>query len=92
MNLSVIPEETLNQLINDISEIKGLINSKMLESNPEKWLNKKEAKQKLNVCLKTLDNYLKKGIIPHTQFGAKIYIKQSDIDEHLERHYVKKNF
>ena len=88
-NLTLIPTERLNSFQADLNEIKNLLQQKEKQSDFNKWHSKKEAHIKLKVCLKTLDNYLLKGILPYSRFAGKIYIKASDIEAHLERNYIK---
>jgi excisionase family DNA binding protein len=90
MNFIVIPQEKLDLFETSLSEIKNLLQIKQPENDSPKWISKAEACKRLNVCSKTLDSYLKKGIIPFTQFKSKIYIKSSDIENHLEKYYVIK--
>lgn len=90
MNFNVISEESINQLMQEIAEIKNLLVSNANRMDAQKWVSKAEACKTLRVCSKTLDNYLKKGVIPYTQYASKIYIKSSDIEFHLEKNYIKK--
>ena len=90
LSLSVIPTATINQLQADMLEIKSLLSKKFSEEEKNKWLPKIEARKRLNVCLKTFDNYLSKGILPYSRFAGKIYIKASDIEFHLQKHYISK--
>jgi hypothetical protein len=91
MNFVVIPQEKLDFFESSISELLTLAKTKQPVNDSPKWINKKDAARQLNVCSKTLDTYLKKGIIPFTQFKSKIYIKASDIEAHLEKYYVTKS-
>ena len=91
MEFVVIPKEKLDLLETSLSEIKDLLTTKQPVNESPKWICKKEASKKLNVCSKTFDSYLKKGTIPFTQFKSKIYVKASDIEAHLEKYYVTKN-
>ena len=91
MNLQLIPQEKVEQIESYLIEIKGLLQNKPKSSETPTRVNKKEGAKMLNVCSKTFDSYLKKGIIPYTQFKSKIYIKTSDIEKHLEKYYITKN-
>jgi len=88
LNLSVIPTATINQLQADMLEIKSLLIRNKEEEEKSKWLTKKEARARLNVCLKTFDTYLSKGVIPYSRFAGKIYIQAKDIEAHLQRNYI----
>lgn len=91
MTFTVIPQEKIDFFESSFNEIKELLKAKEPVKDSPKWISKKEACQRLDVCSKTLESYLKKGIIPFTQFKSKIYLKASDIDRHLEKYYITKN-
>ena len=90
MELSLIPTDRLDSLQADITEIKNLLNEKNKQADLNKWLSKKDARIKLKVCQKTLDNYLAKKVLSYSRFAGKIYIKASDIEAHLQRNYISK--
>jgi hypothetical protein len=89
-HLTLIPIERLDSLQANLDEIKSLIKERNHLADLKKWHSKQEARIKLNVCMKTFDNYLAKGIIPYSRFAGKIYIKASDIEAHLQRNYISK--
>lgn len=91
LSLSVIPTSTITQLQADMEKIISLLSLKNEEAEKNKWYPKKEARSKLNVCQKTFDTYLAKGILPYSRFAGKIYIKASDIEAHLQKHYISKS-
>jgi hypothetical protein len=90
MELSLIPTEKLDSLLSDIAEIKTILHEKNKQADLNKWLSKPDARIKLKVCQKTLDNYLLKGVLPYSRFAGKIYIKAADIEAHLQRNYISK--
>lgn len=98
MNLLAIPEERINHFESSLNQINSKIESilqersqvNQLSLDSSKWISKQEAAKRLNVCGKTIDSYMKKGILPYSQFKSKLYIKPSDIDRILEKHYVNK--
>lgn len=90
MVLQAIPQEKVDQIESYLIEIKSLLEKKHQETESPSWIDKKEGAKRLSVCSKTFDSYLKKGIIPFTQFKSKIYIKASDIEKHLEKYYITK--
>jgi len=87
-NLTLIKSEQVEAIHLELQEIKKLILQGNKEADQNKWLSKQEARERLKVSLKTLDNYLHKGIIPYSRFAGKIYIKAGDIQAHLERNYI----
>lgn len=86
--LALIEFEEIKEIRQELKEIKNLILKKNQEDISNQWLPKPEAKKRLNVCLKTLDNYLQRGILPYSRFAGKIYIKAEDIEAHLQRNYI----
>jgi excisionase family DNA binding protein len=53
------------------------------------WLTGNEVIYLLGISKRTLQSYRDRGILPFAQIGRKIYYKASDIDEYLDRHYIK---
>lgn len=90
MDVTLIPTEKFDSLKADLNEIKLILKEKKNQSEFDRWNTKQEARTKLHVCMKTLDNYLIKGILPYSRFAGKIYIKASDIEAHLQRNYITK--
>jgi len=87
-NLTLIQSEKIDSIQNQLQEIILLITKGHKEKLNSEWLPKPEARKRLHVCQKTLDNYLAKGILPYSRFAGKIYIKALDIQAHLEKHYI----
>ncbi len=88
-NLTLIQSERIDFIQHELLEIKSLLQNSQREKLKNEWLPKTEARKSLNVCLKTFDVYLSKGILPYSRFAGKIYVKASDIQAHLEKHYIK---
>lgn len=58
----------------------------------KKWLTSDDVCKILLISKRTLVSYRAYGTIPFSQIGRKIYYKASDIDDYLERHYIKANY
>jgi MerR family transcriptional regulator, repressor of the yfmOP operon len=54
-----------------------------------KWLSTDEVCHLLMISKRTLQSYRDQKTLPFSQIGRKIYYKSLDIDEYLERHYIK---
>lgn len=87
-NLTLIQSEKVEAIHSELQEIKKLLQVSKFEADQKRWLTKQQAREGLHVSLKTLDNYLHKGVIPYSRFAGKIYIKAGDIQAHLERNYI----
>lgn len=80
----------LQQILDKLETIDSKIESvESKNSLEEDWLSNKEVASILRVTPRTLQNYRDNGLIPFSQVGSKIYYKSSEIEEHLNRHYVK---
>ena len=86
-----IEVKKLEQIETDLAFIKEYLIKGNKESLSDEWIESKQASKELKVCPKTWENYRKKGIIPFSQFGSKIWVKRKDIDLFLERNYIKKS-
>ena len=72
--------------------MKTLINYNQKYQVRTKWLSSEEVCHLLLISKRTLQTYRDRGILPFAQVGRKIYYKASDIDEYLDRHYIKANY
>ena len=74
-------------------ELKGELNSINKRLNKDEkipkviWLDNQEIMQLLKISKRTIQHYRDTGLIAFSQVGNKIYYKQSDIEEMLEKHY-----
>ena len=57
--------------------------------NEERFLSNNEVSKKLNVSLRTLQEWRDTGLIPFIQIKGKIIYRQSDIDKLLQKHYFE---
>lgn len=91
LNIPIITSEEMDLLFREIGEIKKLIQSLKLENQINLRYSKQEARQILKVSQKTMDNYLNHGVLPFSQYKAKIYIKATDLEDFFNKYYVNKN-
>ena len=57
--------------------------------NGERFLSSHEVSKKLNVSLRTLQEWRDTGVIPYIQIKGKIIYRQSDIERLLQTYYNK---
>ena len=57
--------------------------------NGERFLSNHEVSKKLNVSLRTLQEWRDTGLIPFIQIKGKIIYRQSDIDKLLQKYYFE---
>src|SRR5262245_26327758 len=47
----------------------------------EGWVGKKEAAQHLSISQRTVDNWMRKGLLPYIRLGRAVRFKLSEVDE-----------
>jgi hypothetical protein len=59
-----------------------------------KWLtsDSDEGCHILRISKRTDQAYWDRGILPFVQISRKIYFKAYDLDDYMERHYIKANY
>lgn len=82
----LIPEDDYKAILKGIEEIKDLINGKAAEQAKTRWIESNEARQMLGVSPKTWQAYRDERVLPFSQFGRKIYVRQSDLEAFFEKH------
>jgi hypothetical protein len=86
--LHLIPERELNSLKQEIQAIKNILERKPSEQFKFAWVESRKVPPLLGISLKTWQNWRDKGIIPYSQFGAKIYVNLSDLNAALEANKI----
>jgi len=90
MEVITITSEAFQKIMNDISEIsKSLNNTNYKQPLSENWLDIADVCQLLHISKRTLQSYRDNGTLSFSQIGGKIYFKASDIEQHLNKHYIK---
>lgn len=54
---------------------------------PEGYITKAEVARRLQKKLRTIDNWMKRGILPYYKMGRSVSFKWSDVQTHLQSHY-----
>jgi excisionase family DNA binding protein len=53
---------------------------------PEDFITKVEVAKRLNKTLRTVDNWMKRGLLPYFKIGRSVAFKWSDVETHLANH------
>lgn len=88
-SLQLIENEELLQLKQDISDIKETLKKRPEELFQFRWIESKRVPELLNISNRTWQQWRDKRLIPFSQFGAKIYVRLSDIEALLESHKIE---
>ena len=84
----VLPEEELEALRSGLSEIRTLILNSQEQAFKGRWVESEEARKQLGVSSRTWQIMRDNRTIPFSQFGRKIYVRQSDIESFLEGNLI----
>ena len=90
MELVTLTSEAYLQLVSKIDLLRAVLEKdRKLSPLSETWLDIQEVCALLKVSKRTLQTYRDNNVLPFSQMNGKIYFKASDIEEHLENHYIK---
>ena len=82
-------KEFISSLDSMLSGIESIVKHYKPHLNGERFLSNHEVSKKLNVSLRTLQEWRDTGLIPFIQIKGKIIYRQSDIDKLLQKHYLE---
>ena len=82
-------KEFISSLDSMLNGIESIVKHYKPHLNGERFLSNNEVSKKLNVSLRTLQEWRDIGLIPFIQIKGKIIYRQSDIDKLLQKHYFE---
>lgn len=86
----IVPQVLLDELIQDVKAVKEICQDRFKSNeNSSEWLTSEEARKVLAVSAKTWQQYRDKRIIPFSQFGRKIYVRRTDLDDFMRNHEIR---
>ena len=83
-----IPKAELEALKSNQEEMKSLILNNKKEEYLNRWVESGEARKQLKVSERTWQRMRNERVIPFSQFGRKIYFRQSDIEAFLNSNLI----
>ena len=88
MEAVILTKEQFNTMLASIEEIKSKLDKQ--NKNPEEtFLDNQEFLLLMKISKRTAQTWRDEGKISFSQVGNKIYYKLADVEELLEKHYVK---
>ena len=82
-------KKIISSLDSMLKDIEIIVKHYKPHLNGERFLSNNEVSKKLNVSLRTLQEWRDTGLIPFIQIKGKIIYRQSDIDKLLQKHYFE---
>ncbi len=77
--------ELMQKLINEVSELKEVINNLFLEDRPLKYLSVSEAAEFLKISESTLYTKVSKNQIPFMKPDKILYFSQNDLEDYINK-------
>jgi len=91
LSMAVIPQSFLNGLMDEVREVKSLLQKKSEEEVNNQWVESTQVRKILGISAKTWQTYRDEKRIPFSQFGRKIYVKRADLEQFMADHYICAN-
>jgi excisionase family DNA binding protein len=90
MEVITIASEAFQEIVSKIDTLYEMLKkTKQTQPLSEKWFDVSEVCELLKISKRTLQSYRDNKVLPYSQISGKIYFKATDIEEHLNSHYVK---
>jgi len=91
LSMAVIPQSFLAGLMDEVKEVKKLLQKKSEEEVSNQWVESTQVRKLLGISAKTWQTYRDERRIPFSQFGRKIYVKRADLEKFMADHYISAN-
>lgn len=88
IQLAVVPQTWLDTLLIKVQSMENLLQKKSEEEVSNQWIESAQVRKMLGISAKTWQTYRDERRIPFSQFGRKIYVKQSDLESFMQEHYI----
>lgn len=88
IQLAVVPQTWLDTLLIKVQSMETLLQKKNEEEVSNQWIESAQVRKMLGISAKTWKTYRDERRIPFSQFGRKIYVKQSDLESFMQEHYI----
>lgn len=85
----VLPQEEWLKLQEKISRLEEAVANRNADDRNSEWLESETVRKILGVSPKSWQTYRDQRLIPFSQIGRKIYVKRADLQDFMERHYIK---
>ena len=84
----MLPQSVWEKFMGQVQRLDDRLQEIQNGSTLNKWIESEEARKQLGVSSRTWQAMRDKRQIPFSQFGRKIYVKQSDLDSFMMSNYV----
>jgi hypothetical protein len=85
----MLPQCVWEQFMGQVQRLDERLQEMQNGSFQNKWIESEDARKQLSVSSRTWQAMRDKRQIPFSQFGRKIYVRQSDLDAFMMANYVE---
>lgn len=83
-----LPQTAWEGILAKLDEVAIKIESRNFNEAKAEWIESGEARRMLGVSQSTWQNLRDTRKIPFSQYGRKIYVKKSDLQDFMEKNYI----
>ena len=87
----VLPKESWENIIKTLEELKYKV-ERLPAQEKDEGLDSKAVCEYLGILSRQFQKYRDERRIAFSQFGRKVYVKRSDIDDFLDKHRIKSRY
>ena len=87
----VLPQSVWEKFMGQVQKVEERLQEMQKASALNRWLESEDARKQLGVSSRTWQAMRDKRLIPFSQFGRKIYVKQADLEAFMMSNYVESN-
>lgn len=84
----ILPQSEWKKMLEKQDRLESLLLKNQDETFRNRWVESEDARKQLGVCTRTWQAMRDNRTLPFSQFGRKIFVRQSDIDAFLESNVV----
>lgn len=85
----ILPQSMLEKIMGQVASMDQRLQEMQKESGMNKWVESEDARKQLGVSPRTWQSMRDRRVIPFSQFGRKIYVKQADLEAFMMSNYVE---
>ena len=85
----VLPQPVWEKFMGQVQKVEERLQEMQKASALNRWLESEDARKQLGVSSRTWQAMRDKRLIPFSQFGRKIYVKQADLEAFMMSNYVE---
>ena len=88
VSMVILPQTAWEGIMAKLDEVATKIEIRNFNEAKAEWLESGEARKMLGISQSTWQNLRDTRKIPFSQYGRKIYVKKSDLQDFMDKNYI----